>query len=72
MISLEGEVELKRQMAGAAQGRFIESENEANLLKRRWNYRLSNRGVAVARLSFFIAAVCLVLAYFIPRYYCIA
>ncbi len=66
VIGLEGEVELKRQMAGAAQGRFIESENEANLLKRRWNYRLSNRDVAVARLSFFIAAVCLVLGYFIP------
>jgi hypothetical protein len=66
LIKLEGEVELKRQMAGAAQGRFMEAENEANLLKKRWNHRLANRDVAVARMSFFIAAVSLVLAYFIP------
>jgi hypothetical protein len=66
LIQLEGEVDLKRQMAGAAQGRFIEAENEANILKRRWNYRLANRDVAVARMSFFISGICLVLAYFMP------
>ncbi|HYF04084.1 MAG TPA: hypothetical protein VEC36_11945, partial [Patescibacteria group bacterium] len=66
IIVLEGEMELKRQMAGAAQGRFMEAENEAILLKRRWNYQLANRDIAVARMSFFVAAICAVLGYFIP------